>query len=234
VAVLQSEINRFENQENGASSTVDDAENPSQIFLFAGHMLDQPNRSKPRFPAEMEHEATQRLQAALEKLGANSNCIAIAPGLACGGDLIFVEACLQRSMKINIYLPFEPAKFVRDSVSFAGDLWVERFYTALNHPNITLHLQPDRLGAVPLGDDPYERNNRWALYSTLVYDVRSVRLIVLWNGQGGDGPGGTADMVQQVRQLGGIVEHIDTTKFDYWQSKPATSSIVLPNAAVGG
>jgi hypothetical protein len=41
----------------------------------------------------------------------------------------------------------------------------------------------------------------------------------VWDGKGGDAPGGTGDMVQQVRQLGGIVEHIDTTKFDYWKTK---------------
>ena len=41
-------------------------------------------------------------------------------------------------------------------------------------------------------------------------------MIVLWNGQGGDGPGGTGHMVQEVRRLGGIVRHLDTTKFDYW------------------
>ena len=65
---------------------------------------------------------------------------------------------------------------------------------------------------------PFERNNLWALSSGLIYGINRLRLVVLWDGKGGDGPGGTGDMVKQVRRLGGIVEHLDTTKFDYWQT----------------
>lgn len=221
IEVLQTELSRLENQEhNFASATPAQEEviKPVQVFLFTGHMIDQEKRPKPRFPAKMEPEAAKRLDDVLDKLNANEHCIAIIPGLACGGDLLFAEACLKRNIRTDIYLPFESAQFIKSSVSFAGDEWVERFYKVLNHPNITLHLQPERLGPVPIGDDPYRRNNRWALYATLMHDIKHVRLIALWNGQGGDGPGGTDDMVQQVRQLGGIVEHIDTTKFNYWQS----------------
>lgn len=219
IAVLQTELNRMENQElTFAPTTEEETNKPSQVFLFTGHMIDREGRPKPRFPAKMEPEAVQRLNATLDKLEANDNCMAVCPGLACGGDILFVEACLNRDIHTDVYLPFESAEFIKSSVSFAGDGWVERFYKVLNHPKITLHLQPERLGPVPLGDDAFRRNNRWALYATLMHDIKHVRLIALWNGQGGDGPGGTDDMVQQVRQLGGIVEHIDTTKFDYWRS----------------
>ncbi|MBD2462663.1 hypothetical protein H6G89_16605 [Oscillatoria sp. FACHB-1407] len=220
IAVLQAELRRMESQEQSFVG-IDEEETtkPVQVFLFTGHMIDREGRPKPRFPAKMEPEATKRINDVLDRLNADESCLAIAPGLACGGDILFVEACLRRNIHAHIYLPFESAEFIKSSVSFAGDDWVDRFYKVLNHPNVTLHLQPDRLGPVPIGDDPYRRNNRWALYSTLMHDIRNVRLIALWNGQGGDGVGGTEDMVQQVRQLGGIVEHIDTTKFDYWQSQ---------------
>jgi tetratricopeptide (TPR) repeat protein len=218
ISVLQGELERFEQQEHlfAGSEEEDDKTKPAQVFLFTGHMIDRPDREKPRFPAAMESEVIDCLNRTLEKLEAHANCIAITPGLACGGDILFVEACLRYNMKVEVYLPFEPSEFIQGSVSFAGDIWVERFYKILNHPNITLHLQPERLGTVPVGDNPYGRNNRWTLYSTLMHDIYRVRLIALWNGQGGDGPGGTADMVRQVRQLGGIVEHIDITKLDYW------------------
>ncbi len=218
IAVLEAELKRFEQQERlFVHSDAAEMAKPTQVIMFTGHMIDRPDRPKPRFPAAMEAEAGERLEKSLDKLEAGSNSIAIAPGIACGGDILFLEACLKRNMRAEVYLPFEPTQFIRDSVNFAGDQWVERFYAILNHPNLTLHLQPERLGPVPVGDSPYRRNNRWTLYSTLMYDIRRVRLIALWNGQGGDGPGGTADMVQQVQQLGGIVEHIDVTKFDYWQ-----------------
>jgi hypothetical protein len=167
----------------------------------------------------MESEARQKIEDVLDKLNASSNCLAIAPGAACGGDILFLEACLQRNMKVEVFLPFPQPEFIKESVSFAGNEWVARFYNIQNHPNVTIHLQPDRLGAVPEGENAYQRNNRWSLYSTLMYGIERVRLVVVWDGKDGDAPGGTGDMVQQVRQLGGIVEHIDTTKFDYWKTK---------------
>jgi len=230
IAVLQPELDRLLDAESLLFRGSEDEESskPAQVMLFSGHMLDNPSRQQPRFPAAMEPEAARRLDEALEKFAAHSNCIAMLPGLACGGDILFAEACLRRKMQLEVYLPFGQSEFIQDSVSFAGDGWVERFYTIINSPNITIHLQPDRLGPVPDGDNPYERNNRWALYSTLMYDINRVRLIALWNGQGGDGLGGTADMVYQVRQLGGIVEHIDITKFDYWK-EPQGNAIAPPS-----
>jgi hypothetical protein len=223
IAVLQYGLRRFEQRNQLSDRSDQEAINqPTQVFLFTGHMVDHPDRTKPRFPAAMEAEAAQRIEHSLDRLQANSNCIAIAPGIACGGDVLFLEACLKRNMQVEVYLPSEPSEFIQDSVGFAGDHWVERFYNIYNHPNVIVHLQSSRLGAVPDGDNVYRRNNRWALYSTLVYDIKGVRLIALWNGQGGDGLGGTADMVKQVQQLGGIVDHIDTTKFDYWKQSIAS------------
>jgi tetratricopeptide (TPR) repeat protein len=216
IAVLQTELERFECQEQAFASQKD--HEPAQVILFCGHMIDSPARPKPRFPATMESEARYKIEATLDKLQSCGNCLAIAPGAACGGDILFIEACLQRKMKVEVFLPFYQAEFIQESVSFAGDDWVSRFYAIQNHPHVTIHLQPDRLGEVPEGDNAFERNNRWALYSTLMYGIDRVRLIALWDGKGGDAPGGTGDMVQQVRQLGGIVEHIDTTKFDYWKA----------------
>ena len=120
-------------------------------------------------------------------------------------------------MEVEAYLPFEPEEFIEQSVSFAGDDWVERFHHIKNHPQVKIHLQGEHLGSVPMGENPFERNNLWALSSGLIYGIDRLRLVVLWDGKGGDGPGGTGDMVQKVRKLGGIVEHLDTTKFDYWQ-----------------
>jgi hypothetical protein len=41
----------------------------------------------------------------------------------------------------------------------------------------------------------WQRNNRWILRSALSRTDSDVTLIVLWDGKGGDGPGGTADIV---------------------------------------
>ena len=192
-------------------------EYPSQVLLFSGHMIDAPERSQPRFPADMESEARQKIEQVLNKLQVDSSNLAIVPGIACGGDILFIEACLEQQMKVIAYLPFAPAEFVAQSVGFAGDGWVERFEQIKNHPLVQIHLQPDEIGAVPTGENPFERNNCWTLHSSLKYGIDKLRLVVLWDGKGGDGQGGTFDMVKRVSQLGGIVEHLDTTKFDFWE-----------------
>ncbi len=224
ITVLKEEINKLE-RELQAATTAQTERPPVDVFLFSGHMIDRPGRPEPRFPAEMEKEAAHRIEKALDKLQAGENDMAITPGAACGGDILFIEACLKRNMRVEVLLPFPEAKFIAESVSFAGDDWVERFYKIRNHPNISFQFQVDRVGPVPEGDNPYERNNRWTLYSTLIHGIDKVRLITLWNGQGGDGPGGTGHMVQEVRRLGGIVEHLDTTKFDYWRTKGRTGQV---------
>ena len=189
---------------------------PKQVLLFSGHMIDSCDRPQPRFPPGMETEAQEKINAVLDRLEANPQDLAIAPGIACGGDILFIEACLQRQIKTEAYLPFEPDKFIAESVSFAGDSWVERFNQIKNHPLVKIHLQPEESELLPVGENPYERNNLWAFNSSLTYGSDRVRFIVLWNGKGGDGKGGTFDMVERVRQLGGCVEHLNTTEFDYW------------------
>jgi tetratricopeptide (TPR) repeat protein len=217
--VLEAELERIEHQE--AAIAAQTVKKPPQVFLFSGHMIDKLDRPRPRFPSAMATEAQQKIKEVLDKLQADARDMAIAAGLACGGDILFLEACLERQMRVEVYLPFESAQFIEESVSFAGDDWVERFYRIKNHPQVALNLQPERIGPVPQGSNSFERNNRWALYSSLIYGIDRVRLIVLWDGKGGDGRGGTGDMVKQVRQLGGIVEHLDTTKFDYWKAQGA-------------
>lgn len=193
------------------------AAQPSQVLLFSGHMIDAPQRPQPRFPAAMEKEAQAKIEQVLDQLQVDRSSLAIAPGIACGGDILFIEACLTHQMRVQAYLPFAPTEFITQSVGFAGDDWIERFQRILDHPQVEIRLQPEELGAVPPDENPFERNNRWTLESSLRYGIDKLRLIVLWDGKGGDGQGGTFDMVKQVRQLGGTVEHLDTTKFDFWE-----------------
>lgn len=222
IAVLREEVVKVEQEIQAAQV----GRETRDVFLFSGHMIDRPGRPEPRFPSEMEGEAADRIDKALDKLGADHNDMAIAPGAACGGDILFIEACLKRNMRVEVLLPFSEAEFIERSVSFAGDSWVERFYNIRNNPRVTFEFQVDRLGPLKEGDNPFERNNRWALYSALIYGIERVRFIALWNGQGGDGPGGTGHMMKEVRRLGGIVEHLDITKFDYWQAKGKVAQVL--------
>lgn len=71
---------------------------------------------------------------------------------------------------------------------------------------------PEVLGPLPQGADPYERCNLWLLYTALALGIDKVRFICLWNGEGGDGPGGTAHMYREVNDRTGQVTWIDTGK----------------------
>jgi hypothetical protein len=69
---------------------------------------------------------------------------------------------------------------------------------------------PAELGPEPPGVDPFERCNRWLLHTALSYGADKVRFICLWNGGGGDGPGGTRHMHDEVKRRTGRVQWIDT------------------------
>ena len=64
----------------------------------------------------------------------------------------------------------------------------------------------------PKGVDPFERCNVWLLYSALACGIDKVRFVTLWNGGGGDGPGGTAHMYNEVKARTGRVTWLDTRK----------------------
>lgn len=93
----------------------EDAWQPRQVFLFSGHMIDEPSRAKPRFPAEKEPVAAQKIAEALDHLGAGPEDLALTQG-ACGGDLLFTEACQQRGVKVQWLQPYREPKFIQNSV----------------------------------------------------------------------------------------------------------------------
>lgn len=183
---------------------------PRQVFLFSGHMIDAPGRTLPRFPADKEPIAAQAIAAKLAELDAGAADLALCGG-ACGGDLLFAEACLQRGLRLEVRLPFDEPTFLRESVTFAGDQWRDRFYRVKTDPKTRLLVMPEELGPPPTGSNPYARNNLWQLYTALAWGPEKVRFLCLWNRQAGDGPGGTQHMNDVVRQHAGRVYVLDTT-----------------------
>jgi tetratricopeptide (TPR) repeat protein len=180
-----------------------------RLFLFSGHMIDAAARPAPRFPAEMEPIAAAAIAAKLDELGCNEQDLAICGG-ACGGDLLFAEAALRRGCRVHLHLQFKEADFLQASVAFAGESWVERYYAVKDNALTRILIQPEELGPLPKGINPYERNNLWQLYTALANGVDRVRCIALWNGEGGGGRGGTENMVDSVKQHAGRVSILDT------------------------
>ena len=184
---------------------------PRQVFLFSGHMIDAPTRPSPRFPAVKESAGVQKIGEALDQLGAGPEDLALAQG-ASGGDLLFLEACKERSVRLQLLLPLEEPEFIDHSIlpSDGGDKWRYRFYALKSGLNDAPLIMPDELGPRPKDVDPFERCNLWLLYTALSYGIDKVRFICLWDGGGGDGPGGTAHMCEEVKRRTGRVRWIDS------------------------
>jgi hypothetical protein len=105
---------------------------------------------------------------------------------------------------------------VRDFVSPCGEQWVERFYKMRNHPLVDEFYQPDHVGLPKEDDNVHERNNRWALYSSLVRGIDKVRLIAVWDGKNELSKDLDARLVKHMidlmRDTSGIIEHINPFK----------------------
>ena len=73
--------------------------------------------------------------------------MAISSG-ACGGDLLFAESCLQRRLRVEIYLPFVEEEFLEESINFAGEYWREKFFWVKERAR-RVHIMPQELGPTP-------------------------------------------------------------------------------------
>ena len=180
---------------------------PQKVVLFSGHMIDAPGRGKPRFPPDKEPIAATAIAGALADIDVGPGDLCICGG-ACGGDLLFAEAALARCARLELYIPFEEPTFLEKSVDFAD----KRLARAIlrRQGAAALHVAPRELGPPPEGEDPYERNNRWMLDAALRFGADKVDFVCLWNGEGGDGPGGTRHMMEEVRNKGGRTVWLDT------------------------
>ncbi|RYZ26891.1 MAG: hypothetical protein EOP49_42895 [Sphingobacteriales bacterium] len=184
-------------------------------ILFTGHMIDRADRAVPRFPAVLEDEVKQKIlfhiQAEQARIGEGILLTAIASG-ACGGDVIFHESCISAGVPSVMYLPKDPGAFVHESVDFAGTRWVKRFDHLYEHlPHIIC--TPEML-LPPLLNDGSEHDvwsfcNLVMLADAMKEGGEHMTLIALWNGQGGDGPGGTAHLVSTAQRLGAAIIVID-------------------------
>lgn len=189
---------------------------PRQVLLFSGHMVDGPGRSPARFPAERESAAAAMIASSLDRLKAGPGDLALAQA-ASGGDLLFLEACQARGVRLQILLPLPEPEFIERSILPAsnGEAWRERYFAlvaALTEPPRIMSKELGPLAPGLRGDtgNPFERCNRWLLYTALAWGVRKVRFIALWDGGGGDGPGGTAHMYNEVKRRTGRVTWLDT------------------------
>lgn len=96
---------------------------PPTIVIFTGHMIDKSDRKSPRFPNEISEDIKLEIASRLSDINASIGY----SSASCGADILFIEAMLERNAEINVFLPFCKDDFLKTSVSYAGDEWVQRF-----------------------------------------------------------------------------------------------------------
>jgi class 3 adenylate cyclase/tetratricopeptide (TPR) repeat protein len=177
-----------------------------RVVVFAGHLIDRPGRAHPRFPPSLEPAVTAAILRRLATLGAVEGYASAA----CGSDLIFLEALAAMGAPSHIVLPFDHDHFLPSSVDLVpGADWARRFEAALGHASDVLTASDRPIGG---GGVAYEYAFRLldgtAGLRAEELDTELVCLAV-WDGQPGDGGGGTAMAVEHWFRRGRTVEVID-------------------------
>jgi hypothetical protein len=169
-------------------------------LAFTGHMIDLPGRFPPRFPPELADAARAEIERRIlhHTSGLNKASVKGFASLARGGDILFHEICRGLGFETEVVLPFTPDLFVKTSVEGAENChWPQRFQKIWREtPPARRHV----LG-LPESADAYAICNERVL--ELARHYGAVQLIALWNGRGGDGPGGTADLVARAKRHSG-------------------------------
>jgi tetratricopeptide (TPR) repeat protein len=183
---------------------------PKNVVLFSGHMIDNPNErgdAKPlpaRFPSAKADAVGRAIDGALAALKVEAGDLALCGG-ACGGDLLFAEACLARGMHLEIRLARHVPEFLGESVTFADadGRWFRLFQRVTADPRCSTLIMPEEIGPAPAGASVHDRNNLWQLYAALSGGLDHLQFIALWDGKVGRGPGGTEEMITRIRALTG-------------------------------
>jgi hypothetical protein len=227
-------------------------------LVFTGHMIDPPGRIPARFPASKEQTAKEEITSAIRAIkaaadGRDEQLIGMA-GATDGGDLLFHEACAELGIDSEVFLPV-PELTYRATAMSGRPGWVERYHAVLTRTKETakekqrdgLHIlaRTDTLPAwlqSRAGYSTWQRSNRWVLHHAwATTTVDRVTVLALWNGEAGDGTGGTADMVVDAQLGGADVIVLETgsifglagPQLPQQQPEPATAGVTPVAAAAG-
>ena len=184
---------------------------PNRVLVCSGHMIDAPHRRESRFPAAKEGLVQREIAGQLARWKTGAADLAISGG-ACGADILFAEACLERGVRVLLLIALPEDAFLKKSVTFAGADWEAR-YQALR-ARCEMRFQHEALGPPARGEDAFERNNRWRLdVARSLAPPGRIHALLVWDERpAGDGRGGTADFAARVAESGGDVAVINPTK----------------------
>ncbi len=179
------------------------------VLVFAGHMIDQPDRPTQRFPSEFESAVAKEIHHKIDMLKPGFGFASAASG----SDILFLEAMHDAGAEVSVVLPYNEKDFVRDSVDFIPKSnWRVRFERVLTRSGRVITASTQKIGT---GGISYE------FCSQLLLGLAAIRCrqldstlipLAVWDEKPGDGPGGTATVIENWRQLGYEPEIINLKK----------------------
>lgn len=188
-------------------------------LVFTGYMVDFSGKDKRAFPPERENEIRQEITKRVEKFKPQPQDRAFVAGLSAGSEIIFAEVCAEAGIKVKAFLPYTESTYIRRFVAPGGEAWVDRFNKLRNNTYIDEIYQIEHLGQPKDGDNLFERNGRWAIYSALGrVGIENIRMVAVANEFVGDTKDRdvllTSYMIDMMRNVGGVVEEfINPTKY---------------------
>jgi class 3 adenylate cyclase len=199
------------------------------VAVFSGHMIDRPDREVPRFPASAEQGIKSVIRKRLEKVNAGFGYASAA----CGSDILFHEAILERNGESHVVLPYEKKFFVEDSVDLAGNPgWAARCDSVM--ARAAQVLEASKRSQI-CGRVSYMFANLLLHGLASVHaDQLETKLVpmAVWDGLPGDGPDGTAGTVERWKSLGLEVEIIDLREVVSVQAPTVSTSAPVSVAKV--
>jgi hypothetical protein len=173
------------------------------VLVCTGHMIDQPGRVTPRFPAELEAVVAGAIDSSIDAI----RPVAAYGSAACGADILCLERVQALGGETHVVLPFPPEEFRHTSVEFANGNWGARFERLLaSAHSITITSDHRATGSVA----PYEYAN---LVFTGMGQLRAQLLdtvlfgLAVWDRRRG-APGGAASLVSAWERRGIRVQHV--------------------------
>lgn len=168
-----------------------------EVLHYCGHMIAVAGSSGAFSPDDEQYVRDE-----LDSWLAGRRVGTAYGSLACGTDILVVEALQQRGTDVHVRLPFDQAEFVETSVAPAGPDWVRRFHDCVARAR-TVQVTCD---SSYLGDDGLFGFASRVAMGEAVNRARAlastVTQVAVWDGQPGPPVAGTSHDVAAWRSAG--------------------------------
>lgn len=182
------------------------------VIVYGGHRVDEPNRAEARFTPEMIGRVRDPIGNLLLKLRSEVQprfpLIAFGSAAA-GADILIAEALTALApVEVSLVLSSPRENFVQTNAVYAGSDWAERCRALMVGAYEVI--EASRHQPVPDSLSYQYAQEVMAGLACMKADFLDldIRPIAVWDGQPGDGHGGTADLVSFWQQRGHKVEII--------------------------